>query len=72
MADTLTPEQIAHSHIIDDLSKLLANRTSALTHSKELLITALDAARAGNAGIAEEYIDRALAAVVKGLSHNGE
>ena len=72
MADTLTPEQIASAHVIDDLSKLLHNRTSALTHSKELLITALDAARAGNAGVAEEYIDRALAAVVKGLSHNGE
>jgi hypothetical protein len=72
MADTLTAEQIAHSHIVDDLSKLLHNRTSALNYSKELLITALDAARAGNAGVAEEYLDRALSAVVKGLSHNGE
>jgi hypothetical protein len=71
MADTLTPEQIAHSHIVDDLSKLLHNRTSALNHSKELLITGLDAARAGNLAVATEYIERALSAVEKGCSTLG-
>jgi polysaccharide deacetylase 2 family uncharacterized protein YibQ len=62
MSNTLTPEQIRASHIIDDLGKANDTMTQALIHVKYLLSVAVEAHENHRHDVTAEYIDRALTA----------
>jgi hypothetical protein len=63
MPDTLTPEQIRYSHLVDDSERQRTHALRTIRRQNVLLDDALHAIRNGSYATAEEFVERALAAL---------
>ena len=67
--DQLTHREISMAHTIDVTETKRAHMKRMLTGNRPLLADALDAVRAGNTTVADEFIDRFLSALDKEIEY---